>query len=86
MNFKKQTYYFIGIGGIGMSSIARYLVLQGAEVYGYDKTPSAVISSLQALGITVVFDSSVDALPTAVLSKQTLIVYTPAIPKKSSSI
>jgi len=81
VNFKKQTYYFIGIGGIGMSSIARYLVLQGAKVYGYDKTPSAVINSLQTLGITVVFDSSVDALPAAVLSKQTLVVYTPAIPK-----
>lgn len=80
MNFEKHTYYFIGIGGIGMSSIARYLVLQGAKVYGYDKTPSTVVSSLQELGITVIFDSSVEALPSAVLSKQTLVVYTPAIP------
>ena len=80
MNFEKHTYYFIGIGGIGMSSIARYLVLQGAKVYGYDKTPSTVVSSLQELGITVIFDSSVEALPSAVLSKQILVVYTPAIP------
>ena len=73
MNFEKKTYYFIGIGGIGMSSIARYLVLQGAKVYGYDKTPSTIVSSLQELGITVIFDSSVETLPSAVLSKQTLV-------------
>ena len=79
MNFKGQTYYFIGIGGIGMSSIARYLFLQGASVFGYDKTRSAVTNSLEKLGITIVYDSAVGALPLAVSSEKSLVVYTPAV-------
>ncbi|MDB4152651.1 UDP-N-acetylmuramate--L-alanine ligase [Flavobacteriaceae bacterium] len=79
MNFKEQTYYFIGIGGIGMSSIARYLFLQGASVFGYDKTRSAVTNSLEKLGITIVYDSAVGALPLAVSSEKSLVVYTPAV-------
>ena len=79
MNFKEQTYYFIGIGGIGMSSIARYLFLQGASVFGYDKTRSAVTNSLEKLGITIVYDAAVGALPLAVSSEKSLVVYTPAV-------
>jgi len=79
VNFKEQTYYFIGIGGIGMSSIARYLFLQGASVFGYDKTRSAVTNSLEKLGITIVYDSAVGALPLAVSSEKSLVVYTPAV-------
>ena len=79
MNFKEQTYYFIGIGGIGMSSIARYLFLQGASVFGYDKTRSAVTNSLEKLGITIVYDPAVGALPLAVSSEKSLVVYTPAV-------
>lgn len=79
MKFKEQTYYFIGIGGIGMSSIARYLVLQGATVMGYDRTSSAVTSSLEDLGITIIYDAEVDALPEAICSEHTLVVYTPAV-------
>ena len=79
MNFKEQTYYFIGIGGIGMSSIARYLFLQGASVFGYDKTRSAVTNSLEELGITIVYDAAVGALPLAVSSEKSLVVYTPAV-------
>ena len=80
MNFKGQTYYFIGIGGIGMSAIARYLVLQGAHVLGYDKTPSLITDSMQKLGIHIVFDESLIALPKSVNSIETQVVYTPAIP------
>jgi len=79
VNFKEQTYYFIGIGGIGMSSIARYLFLQGASVFGYDKTRSAVTNSLEKLGITIVYDAAVGALPLAVSSEKSLVVYTPAV-------
>ena len=79
MKFKEQTYYFIGIGGIGMSSIARYLVLQGATVMGYDRTSSAVTSSLEDLGIKIIYDAEVDALPEAICSEHTLVVYTPAV-------
>lgn len=86
MNFKDQTYYFIGIGGIGMSSIARYLVLQGAQVFGYDKTPSAVTSSLESLGIQIVFNDLVDSLPKEVCSIKTQVVFTPAIPKNHAQL
>ena len=79
MKFKEHIYYFIGIGGIGMSSIARYLFLQGASVFGYDKTRSAVTNSLEELGVTIVYDAAVTALPTAVSSKESLVVYTPAV-------
>lgn len=86
MNFKDQTYYFIGIGGIGMSSIARYLILQGAQVFGYDKTPSAVTSSLESLGIQIVFNDLVDSLPKEVCSIKTQVVFTPAIPKNHAQL
>jgi UDP-N-acetylmuramate--alanine ligase len=86
LNFKDQTYYFIGIGGIGMSSIARYLVLQGAQVFGYDKTPSAVTSSLESLGIQIVFNDLVDSLPKEVCSIKTQVVFTPAIPKNNAQL
>tara|TARA_B110001452_G_scaffold251022_1_gene239713 strand:+ start:220 stop:1566 length:1347 start_codon:yes stop_codon:yes gene_type:complete len=79
VKFKEHIYYFIGIGGIGMSSIARYLFLQGASVFGYDKTRSAVTNSLEELGVTIVYDAAVTALPTAVSSKESLVVYTPAV-------
>tara|TARA_B100000767_G_scaffold262303_1_gene274827 strand:- start:4624 stop:5967 length:1344 start_codon:yes stop_codon:yes gene_type:complete len=80
LNFKGQTYYFIGIGGIGMSSIARYLVLHGAHVVGYDKTRSSITESIQKLGVHIVIDESLEALPKAVTSIETQVVYTPAIP------
>jgi UDP-N-acetylmuramate--alanine ligase len=86
LNFKDQTYYFIGIGGIGMSSIARYLVLQGAQVFGYDKTPSAVTGSLESLGIQIVFNDMVDSLPKEVCSIKTQVVFTPAIPKNNAQL
>ncbi len=81
MNFKGQTYYFIGIGGIGMSSLARYLVMKGAKVLGYDKTSTEITNSLQDLGISIVFDESLDALKENVRSKNVNVIYTPAIPK-----
>ena len=62
-----------------MSSIARYLFLQGASVFGYDKMRSVVTSSLEELGVAIVYDAAVTALPAAVSSKESLVVYTPAV-------
>ncbi|WP_121908429.1 UDP-N-acetylmuramate--L-alanine ligase [Ulvibacter antarcticus] len=77
-----QTFYFVGIGGIGMSALARYFKLKGNAVYGYDKTPSALTSSLASEEIEVGFVDDISNIPTQVLDKEhTLIVYTPAIPK-----
>lgn len=78
---KKQPFYFIGIGGIGMSSIARFLLQQGCEVGGYDKTPSPITTALIEEGATVVFDKNVKALPAAFSTLGTKVIYTPAIPE-----
>tara|TARA_B110000259_G_scaffold22890_1_gene23551 strand:+ start:4900 stop:6252 length:1353 start_codon:yes stop_codon:yes gene_type:complete len=77
-----HSVYFVGIGGIGMSAIARYFVANGKKVAGYDKTPSQITSDLEALGVEIHFDDSVKNIPILFLNKEeTLVVYTPAIPK-----
>ncbi len=74
--------YFIGIGGIGMSALARYFVADGKAVAGYDRTKTDITESLEDLGIKVHFEDSVDNIEETFLnSETTLIVYTPAIPK-----
>ncbi len=82
MNQKETKYYFLGIGGIGMSALAKYLFDGGNSVMGYDKTPSPITSQLIDLGIDVLFDESVAALPEEYCQKDTQIVYTPALPKE----
>lgn len=71
--------YFIGIGGIGMSAIARYYNAKGFKVSGYDKTPSPLTEALEQEGIEVHYEDNVDFIPKSV--EDTLVVYTPAIPK-----
>ena len=70
--------YFIGIGGIGMSAIARYYNTRGMKVSGYDKTPSDLTRALESEGIDVHYEDNIDYIPKDVDS--TLVVYTPAIP------
>lgn len=73
--------YFIGIGGIGMSAIARYFAANNKVVAGYDKTPSLITKSLEELGVTIHFEDAVKNIPISFLEKEkTLVVYTPAIP------
>ncbi len=77
-----SNYYFIGIGGIGMSALARYFVRLGKNVAGYDKTPSAITQALESVGVAVHFEDALSAIPKAFLDKEnTLVIYTPAIPK-----
>ena len=71
--------YFIGIGGIGMSAIARYYNAKGYKVSGYDKTPSPLTHALESEGIDVHYTDDISYIPTDV--ENTLVVYTPAIPK-----
>ena len=74
--------YFVGIGGIGMSALARYFVANGKVVAGYDKTPSEITDSLVALGVEIHFEDAVKNIPQSCLNiENTLVVYTPAIPK-----
>ncbi|MCR5132620.1 MAG: UDP-N-acetylmuramate--L-alanine ligase [Bacteroidales bacterium] len=76
---KYSKIYFIGIGGIGMSAIARYYKFKGYPVAGYDKTPSDLTHALEKEGIDVHYTDDVDYIPKDVAS--TLVVYTPAIPE-----
>ena len=70
--------YFIGIGGIGMSAIARYYKIKGYPVAGYDRTPSDLTRQLEEEGIHVHYTDDPDYIPKDVAS--TLVVYTPAVP------
>lgn len=74
-----KNIYFIGIGGIGMSAIARYYNTKGYKVSGYDKTPSPLTHALEAEGIEVHYEDNTEFIPKDVES--TLVVYTPAVPK-----
>lgn len=88
MNLKNiHNIYFVGIGGIGMSAIARYFAAQGKNVAGYDKTPSEIINELKKVGVAIHFTDAVKNIPLAFLDKETtLMVYTPAIPKNSEEL
>ena len=73
--------YFIGAGGIGMSALVRYFLAKGYRVAGYDRTPSPLTAELQAEGLEIVYDESVDHIPDYCRDPaMTLVVYTPAIP------
>ena len=72
-----KNVYFIGIGGIGMSALARYFKFKGYAVSGYDKTPSDLTAALQSEGIDVHYEDRPDLIPTDV--EETLVIWTPAI-------
>jgi UDP-N-acetylmuramate--alanine ligase len=80
--------YFLGIGGIGMSAIARYLKSRGIDVSGYDKTPSDLTASLQEEGINITFEDSIETLPSCIETAPefALLVYTPAIPNDHTQL
>jgi UDP-N-acetylmuramate--alanine ligase len=69
--------YFIGIGGIGMSALAKFFRSQGVKVSGYDKTPTVLTKEMEASGIAVQYKENEDTIPKDVQ----LVVYTPAVPK-----
>ena len=77
---QKNIFYFIGIGGVGMSALARLCLKEGCEVYGYDKTSSDITEQLIKNGIKIIFDDSVKALQNLLLSTNVQIVYSAAIP------
>ncbi|MEW7290933.1 UDP-N-acetylmuramate--L-alanine ligase [Aquimarina sp. 2304DJ70-9] len=77
-----KNIYFIGIGGIGMSALARYFKFLGKNVAGYDKTPTQITLDLSELGIDIHFEDDINAIPDQFLNKEeSVVVYTPAIPK-----
>lgn len=83
MNYKN--IYFLGIGGIGMSAIARYFAAKGYAVAGYDRTRSRLCEELEAEGIAIHYTDDVAQIAPEFLQKEsTLVVYTPAIPAEHS--
>lgn len=79
-------YYFLGIGGIGMSALARYFKSIGAKVAGYDLRESALTKELEQSGIWIHYKDDISELPQEFISKDTKIIYTPAIPKDHSEL
>ncbi|OMP31815.1 UDP-N-acetylmuramate--L-alanine ligase [Mangrovimonas sp. DI 80] len=88
MEFKHiHNVYFIGIGGIGMSALARYFAANNKYVAGYDKTKTEVTVALEELGIKVHFEDAVDQIEARFLNPEnTLVVYTPAVPKNHKEL
>ena len=88
MNLKEvHNIYFVGIGGIGMSALARYFHANGKKVAGYDKTSTKITDGLQSLGIEIHFEDAIENMPDASKNPKTsLIVFTPAIPNSHAEL
>ncbi|SHG09085.1 UDP-N-acetylmuramate--L-alanine ligase [Flavobacterium segetis] len=76
--------YFIGIGGIGMSNLARYFKNLGKQVCGYDKTPSVLTNEMIESGISIHFEDAIDLIPKDFYTENTLVIITPAVPASHS--
>jgi UDP-N-acetylmuramate--alanine ligase len=82
-----QNIYFIGIGGIGMSNLARYFLSKGKNVGGYDRTKTELTEALHNEGAFVHYEDNINEIPTPFFDKKsTLIVYTPAVPASHSEL
>ena len=82
-----KAVYFVGIGGIGMSAIARYFLNSGIAVGGYDRVPSDLTEQLSKEGAMIHYEDDVNLIPTPCRDKEsTLVVYTPAIPAEHSEL
>src|SRR5678815_1671265 len=77
-----KAIYFIGIGGIGMSALARYFHSKGVKVSGYDKTPSSLTKELEQEGMKIHYEENVDLIP----KYAELVVYTPAVPREHKEL
>lgn len=79
--------YFLGIGGIGMSALARYFLHRGKRVAGYDRTPSPLTRELEREGAAIHYEDRVECIPAAFLDPgDTVVVYTPAVPDDSREL
>lgn len=79
-----QNVFFIGIGGIGMSALARYFKYIGKNVSGYDKTPTILTNELIDSGIDIHFEDEINLIPKDYFIENTLVIITPAVPKNHS--
>lgn len=76
LRIKEHIIYFLGIGGIGMSALARYFIAKGYQVHGYDRTPTSLTNHLEEEGMIIHFHENIELIP----AETGLVIYTPAIP------
>jgi UDP-N-acetylmuramate--alanine ligase len=76
LKIKEHIIYFLGIGGIGMSAVARYFIAKGYQVHGYDRTPTELTKVLESEGMIIHFTENIGLIP----AETGLVIYTPAIP------
>jgi len=76
--------FFLGIGGIGMSALARYFHNLGKSVYGYDRTSTVLTRELESMGMSVHYTDDLANIPNNLTKENTLVVVTPAVPKNHS--
>jgi len=76
LRIKEHIIYFLGIGGIGMSALARYFIAKGYHVHGYDRTPTNLTNHLEKEGMIIHFHENIELIP----AETGLVIYTPAIP------
>ena len=82
-----KAVYFVGVGGIGMSAIARYFINKGIVVGGYDKTPSQLTKQLEKEGALIHYEENVEEIPQACRDNRScLVIYTPAIPNEHKEL
>ena len=83
---KGGTYYFIGIGGIGMSSIAKYLVANNFKVGGYDLTKTDITDTLEKNGIEINYKDELNSIPSQFTNQDVIVIFTPAITTKNRQL
>lgn len=82
-----KTVYFVGVGGIGMSALARYFMAKGKRVAGYDRTPSELTHCLEQEGAQIHYEDDVERIPEDFRHQDTtLVIYTPAIPNEHTEL
>ncbi len=85
--FNYDHLYFIGIGGIGMSNLARYFLAQGKQVGGYDRTESPLTEQLRKEGAYLHYHDRIDEIPLSFTDRErTLVVFTPAVPNSHGEL
>ncbi len=82
LEIKERIIYFLGIGGIGMSALARYFMAKGYQVNGYDRTPTSLTASLIQEGMAIHFTENIELIP----AETGLVIYTPAIPSTNTEL
>jgi UDP-N-acetylmuramate--alanine ligase len=86
IGFNKNRIFFIGIGGIGMSALARWFNAHEFTVVGYDKTSTVLTKTLESEGISIHYNDQVAEIPADFDVESTLVIYTPAVPKNHNQL